>query len=246
MSTLWFTRATLKRRSPDVAPLLGTLLGERDSGSPLDTSHRLLWTLLPEAVQRAGEAGSGRAAFLWRRADDSAGGSVWYVLGPEPRSDCAFFHVESKPWEPAFAPGDRLAFDMVVNATVERMEDPLRGRDGRRRVDVVMDAMRAREREGVETPRARLRRECGQDALSGWLARQGERNGFHALDTELADYRTVPLQRGRGRTRAQLGISHLKGLVEVTDPDAFAARLASGFGRAKAFGCGLMLVRRAR
>ncbi|WP_243641924.1 type I-E CRISPR-associated protein Cas6/Cse3/CasE [Rhodovulum steppense] len=43
----------------------------------------------------------------------------------------------------------------------------------------------------------------------------------------------------------QFGILDLEGRIEVTDPEALLARLARGFGRAKAFGCGLMLIRRA-
>jgi CRISPR system Cascade subunit CasE len=32
----------------------------------------------------------------------------------------------------------------------------------------------------------------------------------------------------------------------VKEPDRFLAKLAQGFGRARAFGCGLMLIRRTR
>lgn len=250
MTDLWFTRATLKRDAADVAPLLGTLLGE-DGGRQLDTTHRLLWTLLPDAFQRAGKPtqdGGDKAAFLWRRAPVGEGEAVWYVLGSEPRADCAFFHVESKPWRPAFAVGDRLSFDLLVNATVDRMVEPGKGRDGRRRVDVVMDAMVAREREGVAEGRAILRREAGAEAMRGWWESQAGRNGFRAVATELADYRTVPLSARRlgARRGPRLGIGRLTGIVEVADPAPFLHRVAIGFGRAKAFGCGLMLLKRSR
>lgn len=250
MTDLCFTRATLKRNAADVAPLLGTLLGDYD-GRRLDTTHRLLWTLLPDAFQRAGKPdrdGRDKAAFLWRRAPDREGEAVWYVLGPEPRADCAFFHVESKPWRPAFAVGDRLSFDLLVNATVDRMVEPGKGRDGRRRVDVVMDAMAAREREGGAEGRAILRREAGAEAMRGWWESQAGRNGFRAVATELADYRTVPLSARRlgARRGPQLGIGRLTGIVEVADPAPFLHRVAIGFGRAKAFGCGLMLLKRSR
>jgi len=36
----------------------------------------------------------------------------------------------------------------------------------------------------------------------------------------------------------------MRGVVAVTDAAAFAAKVEMGFGRAKAFGCGLMLLRR--
>jgi CRISPR system Cascade subunit CasE len=249
MTGLWFTRATLKRNSADVAPLLGTLLAEDDGGRQLDTTHRLLWTLLPDQFQQAGKPardGQDKAAFLWRRAPGQEGEAVWYVLGPEPRRDCAFFEVESKPWEPNLSPGDRLSFDLLVNATVDRMVEPGKGRDGRRRVDVVMDAMVARERDGAAEDRATLRREVGAEAMRGWWESQAGRNGFRALVTELADYRTVPLSGRRlgARKGPQLGISRLTGIAEITDPAAFLNRVSIGFGRAKAFGCGLMLLKR--
>ena len=251
MTGLWFTRAILKRNSADVAPLLGTLLADDDGGHQLDTSHRLLWTLLPDLIQRQrrpSRDGQDKAAFLWRRAPGRESEAVWYILGPEPRRDCAFFQVESKPWVPALAPGDRLSFDLLVNATVDRMIEPGKGRDGRRRVDVVMDAMVTREREGAKEDRAVLRRDAGAEAMRGWWEHQAGRNGFRALATELADYRTVPLSGRRlgARKGPQLGISRLTGFAEVTDPAVFLNRVAIGFGRAKAFGCGLMLLKRAR
>ena len=36
-----------------------------------------------------------------------------------------------------------------------------------------------------------------------------------------------------------------EGLLEVRDPAVFTTALAQGIGKAKAFGCGLMLIRRA-
>lgn len=251
MTDLWFTRATLKRDSADVAPLLGTLLGEEDAGRLANTTHRLLWTLMPPDRQRRGRVGAedeDKAAFLWRSAPDARGTAVWYVLGPEPRRDCAFFHVETKPWAPRLVAGDRLSFDVLVNATVDRMVEPEKGRAGRRRVDVVMDAIVSKERADTDAPdRPRLRRLAAEEALSAWWDRQGQRSGFNPLALTVADYRTVTLGRGRptAKRSALLGVGRLTGIVEVGDPDAFALRLATGFGRAKAFGCGLMLVKRA-
>lgn len=251
MTDLWFTRATLKRGSPDVAPLIATLLDGEDAGRLANTTHRLLWTLMPEERQRTGRFDTGgpdKAAFLWRSAPDANDDPVWYLLGPEPRRDSAFFHVATKPWAPVFAAGDRLSFDLIVNATVDRMVDPGAGRDGRRRVDVVMDAMIARERGGDAAPaRPLLRRQAAEEALSAWWRRQGERTGFAPLSIDVADYRALPLERGRStaRHRPQIGVGRLTGTVEVADPEAFTAKLAAGFGRAKAFGCGLMLVKRA-
>jgi len=249
MSDLWFTRATLKTGSADVAPLLNTLLATDASGHGRDTTHRLLWTLMPESMQGAGKlgaAGGDRAAFLWCRAPDREKRPAWYVLGPAPRADAALFEVESKPWSLAPSAGDRLLFELTVHATVDRMLAPEQGREGRKRIDVVLDAILAAEREGEAAARAEIRRERGEKAMRNWWASQGARCGFTPLSTAMVDYHTLPLGRSRtrGRNPVQLGIARLNGTIEVTDPAAFAHKVAVGFGRAKAFGCGLMLLRR--
>ena len=54
---------------------------------------------------------------------------------------------------------------------------------------------------------------------------------------------------GRGdntrRGGPRFGGIDLEAGLTLTDPAAFLGRLLGGFGRAKAFGCGLMLIRRA-
>lgn len=210
---------------------------------------------MPQALQQAGKPGrqdgGDKAAFLWREAELP---NSWYLLGPMPRLDSPFFEVdEPKPYGLSVQAGARLSFDLVVNATVNRLVDPAKGRAGRKRCDVVMDALKAEERVGA-TPgdRAARRQITAARALSAWLSQQGDRNGFSLDGFDLVSYRTVEIDRprvGRGRAAAAskaplMGIGHCRGLLTVTDPMAFAAKVTTGFGRAKAFGCGLMLLRR--
>lgn len=85
------------------------------------------------------------------------------------------------------------------------------------------------------------------DVTAAWLARQGETAGFRLIGAETGAYSVaaLPGHRGPRRRQPQFGILDMTGALEVTDPAVFLARLAQGFGRAKAFGCGLMLIRRA-
>jgi|GEM_PF-427809 CRISPR-associated protein Cas6/Cse3/CasE, subtype I-E/ECOLI len=253
---IWFTRARLNREAPDLAPLIGRLLPGKADDENLNATHQLLWTLMPRAMQQAGkpglEGGGDRAAFLWRQAEEP---NCWYLLGPRPRQDASFFTVETKPYELVLERGDRLAFDLIVNATVNRLVDPSKGRDGRRRCDVVMDALKAEERlAGGRVDRAARRQLTAKAALKTWMSEQGARHGFVLeLDAfDLISYRTVEINRpahGRGGARSRgrplMGVAHIRGIVSVTDAAAFAAKVVTGFGRAKAFGCGLMLLRRA-
>ncbi len=237
---LWFTRARLNRNAPDVQPLLGELLPADRDRAP-NVAHRLLWTLMPRELQVA-EREQARAAFLWREGEQDGG---FYILGPHPRLDSALLHVETTAWRPALQPGDRLAFDLRVNATIDRKVGAQgHGRRASLRSDLVLDAIRKAESE-TGASRAAIRRPTAVRALDSWMKTQADRNGFRVEgDCELMAYRTLSLTR-RGRQPAPIGVADLRGVLVVQDPVVFAAKVARGFGRAKAFGCGLLLLRRA-
>lgn len=250
MSGLYLSRLDLRRSSRNVAPLIG-LLNPADSAAQMNIGHRLLWTAMPLHLQgraaegRAGESWAGEGApFLWRRDTHDA---RYYVLGPElGQEESPFFEISSRPFEPQLAPGDRLAFELSVNATVDRkIGTDGSGRPLRKRSDVVMDLIHRREAEaGVSLQRGTLREAAAHDAAVDWLKGQGERSGFALKGLRVEAYRVEQVPRSQGKP-ARFGVLDLAGLIEVEDPAAFLARLGRGFGRAKAFGCGLMMIRRA-
>jgi CRISPR system Cascade subunit CasE len=94
-------------------------------------------------------------------------------------------------------------------------------------------------------------------AGAAWIVRQGQKAGFlihgraddgaseageAGFEVRVSRYRTLDLMR-RPKP-ARLGILDLEGVLQVREPDRFLEALTAGFGRAKAFGCGLMLIRR--
>ena len=242
--THYLTRAVLDRNASEHA--LMPLLDPADVDAAFNAHHRLMWTLFP-----------GRDAtrdFLWR-ADEK--GKFLILSAREPRRSSLFKPLESKPFAPVLAAGDRLAFVLRANATRDRRSGPddvvapgTRRRPRKdRRVDIVMHAMQeqgiVRASTGPES-RAALRMEVAREAGRAWLADQGARRGFSVDACTLAvdDYRVRTLKRPGGR-KATFGVLDLRGLLTVRDPEALVGALVSGFGRAKAYGCGLMLVRRA-
>ncbi|MEL6317710.1 MAG: type I-E CRISPR-associated protein Cas6/Cse3/CasE, partial [Pseudomonadota bacterium] len=153
-----------------------------------------------------------------------------------PPAETAIFATQSKPFQPALSVGDRLAFALRVNATVARKDGAGRGR----RHDVAMDALK----DVASGGRAALRQERAESAARDWLETRAEVSGFRLTALRLHSYRAARLPR-RGGAKASFGVFDLEGLLEIADPPAFLERLRQGFGRAKAFGCGLMLIRRA-
>ena len=226
MSALFLTRARLRRDAP-VAALAG-LLVPAEAGARTQAAHQLLWALFADGPDR-------RRDFLWR---EEAPGHFLALSARPPTALDDLFELDFKPFAPALAAGDRLGFTMRANPVVSRSEGL--GQRGKRH-DLVMDALRH-----VPPPdRAATRLETVVFAGREWLARQGEVHGFTIDGLAGVDgYVRERMPRADGRPIV-FGRMDLTGRLTVEDPETFISALASGFGRARAFGCGLMLIRRA-
>ena len=88
--------------------------------------------------------------------------------------------------------------------------------------------------------------ESRESAVERWLAVRGETNGFNLIDSTVMDIGWVGIRRGgqSGRHRVSFATATLTGRLSVTDPRLFQQALLNGIGPQKAFGCGLMLVKR--
>ncbi|EIX5049786.1 type I-E CRISPR-associated protein Cas6/Cse3/CasE [Escherichia coli] len=72
---------------------------------------------------------------------------------------------------------------------------------------------------------------------------QAERSGFTLLDTSVDAYRQQQLRRENSRQLIQFSSVDYTGMLTVTDPGLFVQRLSQGYGKSRAFGCGLMLIK---
>lgn len=220
---MYLSRLRLSR-SPSVAAL-SALLSPSASGERMSAHHRLLWAAFADGPDR-------RRDFLWR----AEGEGEFLTLSARPPNEIdLFLRHEVKPFAPQLRAGDRLSFLLRANAT--------RMKPGGQRVDVVMDALHAIP----AGQRAAVRAETAQTEGAAWMARQGASGGFRLIGAEVGSYTTeaLPTHSGKRSGQPQFGILDMSGTIEVTDPAVVVSCLAQGFGRAKSYGCGLMLIRRA-
>jgi CRISPR system Cascade subunit CasE len=184
--------------------------------------------------------------FLYRRENPGANANRarFLILSKRPPlADSALFDVETKPFAPALAIGDRLGFSLYANPAVNRAHR-VDGRKVTRRHDVVMDAL------SNIPPADRGERRPGAILTAGlaWLEQQAEKAGFAIADAretlEVDGYDQIEISRD-GRKRAiRFSALTFDGFLVIKDPEGFLRQLPEGFGRARAFGCGLMLIRR--
>ena len=230
MTLLWFSRARLTSGA-SVSALI-PLLTSRDTAL---SGHALVWSLFADGPER-------KRDFLWRESADR----TFYMLSARPPADRhALFDLdEPKPFAPQLSSGDRLRFSLRANPVVRRETETLRvsGKHKRtKKIDVVMKALHGMPK----SERAEQRKAIVREAGTAWLAQQGTRCGFE-IDKDaigVDGYETRVVYRRSGKP-IQFSTLDFEGNLTVTDPDLFLASLAEGFGSAKAFGCGLMLIRR--
>lgn len=213
-------------------------------------AHRALWKLFARSPEQ-------RRNFLFRHDDRGARGAGrvrFHVLSTEPPGADGLWRIDTRAFTPTLRPGDRLRFLLRASPTVKKAAP---GRRQGRRHDVVMNAKKSGGDDGGDLSRLL--------AVEGekWLVRQATRAGF-ALepgeDAALGEdglleepsraalrvegYRQHRIPRRSGAP-IEFSTVDFEGLLSVREPSLFLQSVAGGFGAQKAFGCGLMLLRRA-
>jgi CRISPR system Cascade subunit CasE len=220
---MFLTRAELRRDSATISAVNSILRKQaRDDGG-----HAVVWTLFSDESKRARD-------FIWRETADG----YYYILGKDvPKNETGLWHIESKPFAPHFAPGDRLRFSLRANPTIATKAE--RNKNGRGKiVDVVMHA------KTLCGDRSNFSAADTAAAALDWLCARGEKWGVEFEEDHCQLLAYAPDHKGRkDGAPISVSVADFEGTLTVADPALFLAHLMSGFGRAKSYGCGLMLVR---
>ncbi len=180
--------------------------------------HQALWDVFQDAPARS---------FLYRR-EDRNGQIFLYVLSETCPKESNVFIVQTKEFSLNMKTGTKLSFSLRANPTVSRQG---------KRCDVFMDTKHRMRQEGMSNYHADR-----EEAAKDWLKRQAQNSGFKLSAVSVDRYcqkKVIGKQQ-----LIQFSTIDYSGTLVVTDPGLFLAKLRKGFGREKAFGCGLMLIRR--
>jgi CRISPR system Cascade subunit CasE len=187
----------------------------RDLANPHDL-HRTLMRAFPGRS----DGGPGRVLFRIEPAAPDRPPTVlvqsdkqpdWSALQGNDQLGDYLLDVDTKPFEPALAAGQRLRFRLRANPTVKR--------DGKRHA--------LYDEQDQLAWLARKAQNAGFQTFGVVTARKGDRRS-RKTDAD-----------GKHHNVTHYAVD-FEGILEVADPDRLHKALAAGIGPAKAFGCGLL------
>ena len=197
--------------------------------------HQVLWQLFDNDHNT-------KRDFLYRQVIEH-GRVKYYVLSERtPVDKTGIWHIDPpKAYNPQLSKGQKLSFMLRVNPVV--IATTANGK--KQRHDVVMQEKKRigyKQIPGKERPPLQ---QLVQQSSIKWLTARMDSNGF-SLEPEqvIAD--------GYQQHRSSINKQHLirystvdfQGILTVTNIDLFRKALFSGIGKSKAFGCGLLLIKR--
>lgn len=83
-----------------------------------------------------------------------------------------------------------------------------------------------------------------EDEQLGWLARQGERNGFTVLGCIRSANELLRIRQGKTGNRITVQTALFEGVLEAADAQHLRSALLNGLGHAKSLGLGLLSLAR--
>jgi CRISPR system Cascade subunit CasE len=197
--------------------------------------HQALWALFnsdPEAQRD----------FLYRQAIENGHVQYYVVSQRVPVDASGIWHLDPpKPYHPQLQTGEHLSFSLranpVVTITVEGKQQ---------RHDVVMHEKKQIGFDQLPPQEKPPMPQLIQTSGLRWLQAREAAHGFQVLPHYLSveAYRQHSSHTRRSRHPIRFSSLDFQGVLLVTDSDRFRQALFQGLGRSKAFGCGLLLVRR--
>jgi CRISPR system Cascade subunit CasE len=187
--------------------------------------HRNLWRLFPGEAREVRASGDDvRQGFLYRIESQGTGRPTRLLLQSRRSPRCAegMALLGSKSFDPAPSVGQRLAFVLTANPV-------------RTIVDGQRDNKVSKRSDKCRVPL------ITEEDLRAWLARK---LGAAAELENVEILPHPPLYFRKGNRAGKLTTCTFEGVVHVASAAELRALLENGVGPAKAFGCGLLLVRR--
>ncbi|MFM7200384.1 MAG: type I-E CRISPR-associated protein Cas6/Cse3/CasE [Myxococcota bacterium] len=207
--------------------------------------HQLIWRLFSDGSPQP-------RPFVYRVDHGSRGpfreavAEVYAVSTSEPVDQEGYWELHTRVYQPQLRAGELLQFSLRANPVVSlpRVGAASERRRGVRH-DAIFHALRQEKRRPISEQR--LRADVVHSAAQEWLNKRAGQNGFEVITDTLRVDAYLQHWLMRPKTQEQkicFSTVDFQGVLKVTEPQSFLSSLLDGLGHTKAFGCGLLLVKR--
>lgn len=221
---MYLIKAGIKK-SPSISSVANVLMPD-DEDQRFGPSHKLAWSLFSGAD-------NSERKFLYREKDKSL-----FIMSPVMPSQNDILNVSCLEIKTLYDAGSELSFLLRANP----IKSVFVAKDARgKRVDVIMRALHSLS----ASERAEQREIVVAEESKKWLQSFEDKGGFKLQEFSADGYRQAKIRKSSGGKNNIMSFSviEMAGRVTVTDSEKFEQTLINGVGGAKAFGCGMMMVR---
>jgi CRISPR system Cascade subunit CasE len=199
--------------------------------------HQALWTLFADDPEA-------KRDFLYRQTQENGRLKYYVVSERQPMDRSGIWLVDGcQLYAPTLVSRQTLFFNLRANPVVT-VKTPS---DKKERHDVVMREKKRIDYKKLPKDTRPLEQEIVQQTCIPWLEQRAEALGFELNSKSLLvdGYQAhESYAKGKGQKPISYSTVDFQGVLTVTDPELFQRTLFQGIGKAKAFGCGLLLIKR--
>lgn len=204
--------------------------------SSVYNEHKMVWDFFPEDKDA-------KRDFLYRRFDLGRMPQYFVLSNRKPVNDQGIWDIDTKQYEPVIRKGDNFSFNLRVNPVVTTMPE---GRESkkRKRDDVYMNALA--KYKDIPIEKRPSNNEIMVESGLEWILDRAKKHGFSLnKDKVLVEgYNRLEGFKDKKKNKIKFGIFDYSGVLVVENAELFRETLFNGIGKAKAFGCGMLLLKR--
>jgi CRISPR system Cascade subunit CasE len=234
---MYFSRIRINQESSNLTEWVRLVKGD------IYNAHQLLWKLFPNQENRS---------FLFHQElyknslkdnflSSQRNLPIFYMVSAAPPQKFSnLFIIETKSYAPILLKKQTYSFALRANPVVTIKREGLKNSAHH---DILTNAKKNfQAKNGIETGNAWPEME---KAALNWLLSRALNWGFSVIPHQILidSYQHHYLTKKREKKPIQFSTVDYSGILTVEDPAQFQQTLYTGVGRAKAFGCGLILIR---
>lgn len=209
-------------------------LGFLQKNNTIYDVHQFLWNIFPNDPDKDRD-------FIYREEKNDDLPTFYIVSKRKPLEMQRGFQIDTKKYDPQISEGDIFSFTLRANPTVAKKVD---GKKNSTNHDISMVAKKEAQNKGLQDEE---KYNFIEEATKNWLSENKANTlGFKLSNSNISvdAYMQNRVYRKKEGKPILFSSVDYSGLLEVTDPKLFKNLLFNGIGKSKAFGCGLMLIRR--